>query len=80
VINAGDERGLGTDQPAQLIGHRRKHLSRPGAAGHQRGHAPQRGLLTGKLTQPCPVHRITARPRIGSMVHIGSGVWRAPQS
>ncbi|MGB7797438.1 MAG: hypothetical protein WBL53_14450, partial [Pseudonocardiaceae bacterium] len=34
----------------------------------------------GKLTQPCPIHRITARPHIGSMVHVGSGVWRAPKA
>ena len=50
------------------------------ARGKQGDNLTVGDLLTGKLTQPCPVHRITARPRIGSMVHIGSGVWRAPQS
>jgi len=49
MINAGEERRLGTDQPAQVIRDRREHLRRPGAAGHQRGDAPQRGLLRGQI-------------------------------
>ncbi|MGH3579082.1 MAG: hypothetical protein ACRDU0_16210, partial [Mycobacterium sp.] len=69
VINAGDERRLGTDQPAELIRDRREHLARPSAAGYQRGHAPQRGLLTDKLTPPCPIRQITARPCVADMVH-----------
>ena len=46
------------------------------AAGDERGHAPQRGLLIGKLTQPCLVGWIMIRPRADGMAHIGAGVWR----
>src|SRR5690242_18883690 len=62
-VNAGDERRLGADQPAELVRDRGAHLVRPGAAGHQRGHPPQRRLLTGKLARP--VRLITARPGVG---------------
>jgi hypothetical protein len=74
---SGDERRLGTNQLAQLIDNRREHLIRPGTTGDQRGHPPQRGLLADKLTQPCPARRITARPRVVDMIHVGSGVGSA---
>jgi hypothetical protein len=51
-LNTGHERRFGTDEVTQLIGDRVEHLGRPRTAGYQRGHAPQRGLLIGKLTQP----------------------------
>ena len=76
VINAGDERRLGTDQAAQLIGDRAEHLGRPRPAGYQRGHPPQRGLLLRKLTQPCLAGWITARRRVGGMARVGAGIWR----
>ncbi len=76
VIKAGDERRLGADQAAEFIGDRGEHLGRPRAAGYQRGHAPQRGLLIGQLTQPCLVGWIMARPRVGGMARVGAAVWR----
>ena len=76
VINAGDERRLGTDQVAELIGDRGEHLGRPRPAGHQRGHPPQRGLLVGKPTQPCLAGWITARRRVGGTARVGAGIWR----
>src|SRR5207244_6976536 len=33
--------------------------------------------LIGKLTQPGPVRRVRARPRVGGAAHAGSGVWHA---
>jgi hypothetical protein len=80
MIDAGDERRLGTDQAAEFIRDGGEHLGRPRPAGYQRGHAPQCGLLIGKLTQPCPAGWITARPRIGGMAHIGAGVWRVHEA
>ena len=40
---------------AEFISDRGEHLGQPRAAGDQRGHVPQRGLLIGKLAQPCLV-------------------------
>ena len=40
---------------AEFISDRGEHIGRPRAASDQRGHAPQRGLLIGKLAQPCLV-------------------------
>jgi hypothetical protein len=74
VINAGDERRLGADQAAELIGDRGEHLGRPRPAGYQRGHPPQRGLLLGQLTQPRLAGWITARPPFGGMAHAGAGI------
>ena len=76
MVNAGDERRLGTDQAAELVGDRGEHLGRPRAVGYQRGHAPQRGLLIGQLTQPCLVGRIMARPCDRGLARVGAGVWR----
>jgi len=76
MVNAGDERRLGTDQAAEFVRDRREHLRRPRAVSYQRGHAPQRGLLIGKLTQPCLVGRIMARPCDRGLAHVSAGVWR----
>jgi len=75
-LDTGHERRLGADEVAQLVGDRAEHLGRPRAAGYQRGHTPQRGLLVGELTQPCLVGWIVARPRTGGTAHVGAGVWR----
>lgn len=44
---------LSADQAGELIRDRAEHLGGLRAAGDQRGHPPQRGLLARKLTQPC---------------------------
>ena len=75
-LNTGDERRLGTDHAAELIGDRGEHLGQPRASGYQRGHPPQRGLLIGKLTQPRLARWITVRPRVSGTAHAGAGVWR----
>src|SRR6266478_2780601 len=75
-VNAGDERRLGADQPAELVRDRREHLARAGAAGHQRGHPPQRGLLVGKPARPVLVQLTTARPGVGGAPLAAPGIWR----
>jgi hypothetical protein len=40
---------------AEFISDRGEHIGWPRAVSDQRGHAPQRGLLIGKLTQSCLV-------------------------
>jgi hypothetical protein len=76
LINTGDERRLGADEVAELIGDRTEHLDRLRAAGYQRGHPAQRGLLIGQLTQPCLVRWIMARPRAHGMALIAAIIWR----
>ena len=76
VSNTGDERRLGADQAAKLIGDRAEHLGRPRPAGYQRGHPPQCRLLLGQLSQPRLAGRITARRRVGGMARVGAGIWR----
>ena len=58
------------------VGDDREHLLRWFAPRHQRGYPPQRGLLLGKLTQPCLIGRITAYPPVDGMARTGAGVWR----
>ena len=76
LIKAGDERRFGTDQATEFIGDRAEHLTRPPAAGDQRGHPPQRGLLLGQLTQPRLAGWIRTRRRSDGPAHLGAGLWR----
>ena len=47
-VEGEQRRGLGAEQPAGLLGDRREHLLGRRLAGHERGHAAQRGLLGGE--------------------------------
>jgi len=76
LIHARDERRLSADQVAELIGDRGEHLGRPCAAGYQRGHAAQRGLLIGQPTQPRLVGWIMGRRRVCGTSPVGAGIWR----
>jgi transposase InsO family protein len=58
-----------------LLGHRRKHFLRRRPARHSRRDPPQRRLLVGNLTQPCPIGRITAHPPVGGMACTDGGIW-----
>ena len=75
LINAGDERRLGADQPREFVSDRGEHLARSRPAGHQSRYPPQRGLLLGQPTQPGRAGWIMARPRAGT-AHVGAGIWR----
>jgi hypothetical protein len=79
LVNAGNDRRLGTDQAAELISDGGEHLGRVAATGYQRGDAPQCGLVIDKLTQPCAIGRVVARLGVGGTIRIDAGVWRVHQ-
>ena len=62
--------------PESLPGDGREYRLRWFAPPDQRSHLPQRGLLVGKLPQPCLAAGTAARRRTGGMARAGAGIWR----
>jgi hypothetical protein len=76
-LNTGHDRCLGANEVAQLVGDGAEHLGGPGTLGCERGHPPQRGVLIGKLAQPCLAGRTADRPRADGVTEARASVWRA---
>jgi hypothetical protein len=58
------------EQLADLLGGCGERLGRPRAVGYQRGRAPQRSLLIGKLAHPWPIDQTMARSRVDALTRI----------
>ena len=76
LVNAGDERGIGADQAAELIGDRAEHLG-PAAPRWPPAWPPAAARPAPRQApQPRLAGRITACPRVGGMAPVGAGIWR----